>query len=52
MKTKLILIVICAIITLSFSFVTVRTTEKSKAETSVKNSTTEPIGGFASEDKL
>jgi hypothetical protein len=51
MKTKsILLLVACAIITLSFSISTVNTKGKVKTE-SPKANTSEPIGGLAIEDK-
>jgi hypothetical protein len=52
MKTKvIILLVISAVITLSFTVVSVNNKE-SNAENVVKMPTSEPVGGFISEDKL
>lgn len=54
MKTKIILVlIICAIATISFSFTSSNNAENVLAEqpTSVAEST-EPLGGFVSEDKF
>ena len=52
MKTKsLILVAASAIVTLSFTFVSTSKIEKDKAD-KAKATYSEPIGGFASEDKL
>jgi hypothetical protein len=50
MKTKIILLlVISAIITLSFTVVSVKS---HKQTTEVANTSNEPVGGFAAEEKL
>jgi hypothetical protein len=50
MKTKLIVIlVLSAIVTLSFTFASVKKTEDKVETTQSQN---EPAGGFASEDKF
>ena len=53
MKTKsIILLGIAAIITLSFSFVSVTTTPKAGVKQATQQTVSEPAGGFALEDKL
>ena len=56
MKTRVILLIaLSAIITLSFTFVSVNKKDKAVATTEAKStakSDSEPIGGFLSEDKL
>jgi hypothetical protein len=53
MKTRIILLLaISAIITLSFTVVSVSENNQSKAETSVQDTSGEPVGGFLAEDKL
>jgi hypothetical protein len=53
MKTKIILgLSIAAVITLSFTFVSVNSNKQDKVKASGKNGTNEPIGGFVSEEKL
>jgi hypothetical protein len=50
MKTKtILLLVICAIITLSFTVVSVKNHQKT---TEVANTSNEPVGGFVAEEKL
>lgn len=52
MKTKtIILIAISAIVTLSFTFASVKKSNEPKQE-STHQSHGEPIGGFVSEDKI
>jgi hypothetical protein len=53
MKTKVIcFLVISAIATLSFSFTSVKSVEKSEAKSTTQRSNSEPAGGFVSEDKF
>ena len=53
MKTRTILfLAISAIITLSFTFVSINTDKKVKVEQTQKNSAAEPVGGFMAEDKI
>lgn len=53
MKTRIIsLVVLVAALTLSFTFISVRSSEVSKAEEPTKESYQEPVGGFISEDQL
>jgi len=50
MKTKIILLlVISAVITLSFTVVSVKS---NKQTTEITNTSNEPVGGFTAEDKL
>lgn len=51
MKTRIILIVVSAIITLSFTLVSVNKKEPVKVE-NTSNITNEPLGGFISQEKL
>jgi hypothetical protein len=51
MKTKAILFfVVCAVITLSFTFTRVRVSENTDSK-AVKTTTDAPVGGIALEDK-
>ena len=53
MKTKIILfLALSAIVTLSFTFASVKTDKKAKVEPTSQNISSEPVGGFISEDKL
>lgn len=52
MKTKaIVLIAITAIVTVSFTFASIKPAEKKQISTSTK-STDAPAGGFATEDKF
>jgi hypothetical protein len=51
MKVKIILlVVICAVITLSFTVIS--SVKSVKAATTTESKSSEPIGGFTAEDKL
>jgi hypothetical protein len=53
MKTRIVLfLAISAIVTLSFTFGSVKADKKAKAEQSTKDTSTEPVGGFIAEDKI
>jgi hypothetical protein len=53
MKTRLILFIsAAAIVTLSFTFVSVRSTKSHKVENKSKNMVIEPVGGLTSEGQL
>ena len=53
MKIKIILfLAISALITLSFTFVSINKSKETKVEQSVKDTSTEPAGGFVAEDKI
>jgi hypothetical protein len=53
MKSRIILfVIVSAITTLSFTFVSMKNDKKGKAETAVKDSSTEPVGGFMAEDNI
>jgi len=54
MKTKsiILLITLCAVITLSFTFATQSGKTKAKKEVAAKSTDSEPAGGFVSEDKF
>jgi hypothetical protein len=51
MKTKILLIISAALVTLSFTFVSVNTGRETGVQTT-KTTVEEPIGGFVSEGKL
>lgn len=54
MKTKIsILVLVCAILTLSFTFVSVNNSSKKEIkQVSAKETKHEPLGGFVSADKF
>jgi hypothetical protein len=51
MKTKFALLIGAALVTLSFTFVSVKSTNKTTVQ-ATKTAVKEPIGGFVSEGKL
>jgi hypothetical protein len=53
MKTRILLfLAISAILTLSFTFISVNSSKKVNAIEQTDNTSEEPVGGFISEDKL
>jgi hypothetical protein len=53
MKTRVILLLaVSAVVTLSFTVVSVSNPKKGNAESAIQTKAHEPIGGFVAEDKL